>query len=98
MAHFIGVNGVGSDIQVYDMDQSPPEYMGQYSVDIDGYNGFIYNEPNSGKPGVIMYCLQVSFIQKQSKNSNEKGSNLSLGTVSIHFQNQMLYACQLAKI
>jgi len=71
-AHFIGVNGVGSDIQVYDMDQSPPLYKGNYTVEIDGNYGFIYNEPSSGKPPVIMYAMdawdgEVSFYNMQDE-------------------------------
>lgn len=78
--HFIGVNGVGSDVQVYDMDQSPPLYKGNYSVGVDGHYGFIYNEPSSGKPPVIMYAVDawggtVSFFNMQDElNPSPMGS------------------------
>jgi len=106
MAHFIGVNGVGSDIQVYDMDQSPPQYMGDYTVDIDGNYGFIYNEPNSGKPGVIMYALDawagtVSFFNMENELSPSPLGSLSfekcdpdndfLGDAVLHPSNRFLY-------
>jgi len=58
-AHFIGVNGVGSDVQVYDMDQSPPLYKGAYNVGIDGRYGFIYNEEGSRQPAVAMYAVNA---------------------------------------
>lgn len=78
--HFIGVDGIGSDIQVYDMDQSPPLFKGNYSVGVDGNYGFIYNEPSSGKPPVIMYAVDawdgvVSFYNMQDElNPSPMGS------------------------
>lgn len=70
--HFTGVDGVGSDIQVYDMDQSPPIYKGNYTIGVDGTYGFIYNEPNSGKPPVVMYATdawdgRVTFYDMQDE-------------------------------
>jgi len=71
-AHFIGVDGVGADIQVYDMDQSPPLYKGTYNVGIDGNYGFIYNEEGSRQPAVAMYAVDswagtVTFFDMQDE-------------------------------
>jgi len=109
--HFIGVNGVGADIQVYDMDQSPPLYKGNYTVGIDGDYGFIYNEPSSGKSPVIMYAMdawdgEVSFFNMQDElnpslmgkityEGCDTGGTDFLGRVTLHPSNEYIYLVPL---
>jgi len=81
-AHFIGVDGVGADVQVYDMDQSPPLYKGKYNVGVDGVYGFVYNEPTSGKPPVIMYAMNAWEATVKFYNMNDELNPLLITTVS----------------
>lgn len=106
MIHFIGVDGDGTAIQVYDGDQSPPLYMGNYTVGIHGYYDFIYREPGARQPGVTMavtdpwYGTVTFFDMDDELNPRQIGQITyqacdpdydALGFMVVHPSQQYLY-------